>query len=101
MSDKELPESFANYPTSIAEKKASNTPQGADLWKPRDALIACLRAIDAGEIDPDYLIISAASVNKKHDNDTSFNYFQCIPNTFYGVGMLQAGIFDYLAGQGA
>lgn len=94
-------ENFANYPVSIAEAKASRTPQGAELWKPRDALIAALRAIDSGEIDPTWLIIATATVDESLDKGTTMHYFQCIPNTFYGVGMMQAATLDYFNGRGA
>jgi len=89
-------EDFSNHPISIAEHKANTTPSGAGKWKPRDALIAALRAIDAGDLDPTWLIITCATVPEDEKLGTQTDYFQCIPNTFYGVGLLQAHINDYM-----
>ena len=48
--------SYANYPPTIGELR-SQLDRAAN-WKPRDALINMLRAIDAGEIEPDMLVIA-------------------------------------------
>lgn len=54
---KPLPENFADYPMSVAERRAAFGLDGS-LWTPRDALIAMLRDIDAGTINTDALVIS-------------------------------------------
>lgn len=87
-------DNFAQAPVSIAEHKATKTSQGAAIWKPRDALIAALRDIDAGVIDPHTIIIVTASDDK--EGTTQVGSFQAMPNTFYGVGILQAAINNFL-----
>jgi len=49
-------ESFAGHPRSLGEARADKLEDG-DAWKPRDALIQLLRAIDAKEIDVELLIL--------------------------------------------
>lgn len=88
-------ENFADHPKSLAEARA-NKNSDASAWSPRDALIAALRAIDSGELNPTYAIISFANVSEDAREATTMNYFNCIPNTFYGVGMLTASITDFM-----
>lgn len=49
---------FKEHPKSIAEIKSSKTNRGSD-WTPRDALIALLRDIDAGQIALEAVFICA------------------------------------------
>lgn len=85
---------FSNYPKSVTEAKANRKIQGAGDQTPRDALIAALRALDSGEYKPHALIVIAAC--HKDDLTTGMEYFNAIPNTFYGIGMMNAGIKDFM-----
>ena len=50
-------EDFSNAPKSIAELRADRDHSAAK-WTPRDALIAVLRQIDSGEINPSEMVIA-------------------------------------------
>lgn len=52
----DIPDNFADHPLSIGDIRSEKTQSAAD-WSPRDALIDCLREIDAGRMKPDALII--------------------------------------------
>lgn len=51
-----MTEDFSNAPLTIGELRGEKTGEAKD-WAPRDILISYLRAIDAGEIKPDSLLI--------------------------------------------
>lgn len=48
--------SFAAWPKSVTEIAAEKANDAA-VWTPRDVLIDTLRAIDAGEIEPEQLAV--------------------------------------------
>lgn len=52
-----MPDDFKDHPQSIAEIKAQRAVDGG-LWSPRDALIAVLRDIDDGKVDPSCIFIA-------------------------------------------
>jgi hypothetical protein len=57
MSDEQLTfESFADYPSSVQEKRAIEG-RDARQWTPRDALINILRDIDQGKLNPYAMVI--------------------------------------------
>lgn len=62
---------FKDAPTSITEARAERD-QRADRWKPRDVLIAMLREIDQGKIDP----IRLAVVYAEKVKDGTKTFFQ-------------------------
>lgn len=53
----EYPESFADYLQSVAHV-ISERDGDASKWSPRDVLIAALRKLDKGEINPDILVVT-------------------------------------------
>lgn len=53
-------DTYANMPQSIAEARSDKTGRSKD-WTPRDALIALLREIDAGNIVMEQVIIVFAT----------------------------------------
>ena len=61
---------FRDTPVSITELRAERT-QRADKWTPRDVLIALLRDIDQGKIEPHRLIV-AYSVKVEGGTQTRF-----------------------------
>lgn len=84
---------FSNHPVSLGEAKADRAHDAA-LWTPREALISVLRDIDSGKLNPDHLIVIAATI--VDDRPTSMAYRSSIPNTFYGLGMMQAATNDFM-----
>ena len=66
-----MKDDYSNYPKSIAEIKSEKTESGSD-WNPRDALIAALRDIDTGKIDPNNLIVCWAEEKGNKHVDSSF-----------------------------
>lgn len=87
-----MTDDFSNHPVSLGEARA-NKAHDAGLWSPRDALISVLRDIDSGALKPDHVIVLSATIQDR--GGTSMDYRSSIPNTFYGVGMLTAGINDF------
>jgi hypothetical protein len=73
-------DSFADFPKSITEIKADKTEDGS-IWTPRDALIAMLRKIDAGEIAPQTLVVCWA-------DETNCYFENASPSLFHGLGVL-------------
>ena len=54
---------YSQYPKSVAELRADRSEKASD-WSPRDAIIAFLRRIDSGEINPDVVIICGREKGK-------------------------------------
>lgn len=87
MSD--LPENFANHPPSITEAKADRDhDNGGTIWTPRDALIATLRKIDSGEINPDALIIGYRISQTDEARRWRTGYVQASPDYYVTLGIL-------------
>ncbi len=53
-----LPDSFADHPETIGERRAERADGNAIAWTPRDALISLLRDMDADRITPAGLFIA-------------------------------------------
>lgn len=66
-----MSDNFANYPESITEI-ASAKAEDCSKWTPRDALIATLRELDAGEVKPEALLI--AYTYRTDDKHRKFSY---------------------------
>jgi hypothetical protein len=88
-----MADDYSEHPISLAEARADKAKDAA-LWKPRDAVLSVLRDIDSGAINLDHIIIIGATIDP--GNDTAMTYRSSMPNAFYGVGMLQAAILDFL-----
>lgn len=78
-------ESFADYPESINELRSDRTGNAAD-WSPRDALVALLRQIDRGAIDPDALIVVWR--RRKGEGVTETGFASASPDVHTTLGML-------------
>ena len=78
-------QSFTDTPVSIGEARAKKLHRG-DVWTPRDCVIAFLRALDAGEIKAEQVIIcySAAA----GDGATKTRYFSQARSALEAYGML-------------
>jgi hypothetical protein len=74
--------SFAGYPISLNEAKASKAKNGG-LWTPRDALISMLRDIDSGEIAPEQLIVLYLKPTVTQD----IGIYNCTPNSTVAAGI--------------
>lgn len=49
-------DSYADYPRSVNELRTLRSGNAAD-WSPREILIAMLREIDAGRLEPESLVV--------------------------------------------
>lgn len=76
---------FSNYPKSITEKR-SEQERNAALWTPRDVLIDTLRALDAGEIEADALIV--VHTKDKGNGVSLTKWASAGPNVIITLGML-------------
>ena len=85
MTDTPIPESLADHPPTIGEIRFDRS-QNAAHWTPRDALIAMLRLIDSGEIDPDALVV----VWRQHKGNgkTDSGYYAAAPDVHASLGLL-------------
>jgi hypothetical protein len=80
-------DSFADHPVSLSEVR-SDKSQNASEWTPRDALIATLRSLDAGEITPDALVVAWVSFKEGGKAETAFN--NASPNIVVAIGLLES-----------
>ena len=71
-------------PNELAERRAQSE-NDCRLWTPADALLACLRDIESGEIDPENLVIH---FSQKVDGDRSCSYYASNVTTMGHAGLL-------------
>lgn len=81
---------FSNAPLSIGEIKADKNQDGS-LWSPRDCLIAALREIDSGRLNPEACIILVKERNE--NNDTRVRYFRQGRDLTESLGILTRATF--------
>lgn len=89
MADRGDDDSFADFPVSLAELRASRAEDGA-LWSPREMLIAALRDIDSAAIDPQDMMIIWRSkpVDEKAGEENRIRFFNATANSVTACGML-------------
>lgn len=85
------PDSFANYPESLTERRASDGSE----WTIRDALIAALRDLDSGEIKGDRCLIIIA--DPTDDPDGTMATYQKTPSRQALHALLAATQLRYTA----
>ncbi len=81
-------EDFSNYPESIGQRQ-----DNPSKWTPREALIAMLRAIDKGTIEPNMLIILWAC---ERESTIQTNYSIVSPSFLKTMGLLDVGRTDIM-----
>ena len=77
-----MTDDYSKHPPTISELRADKTGSSKD-WTPRDAIIAALRDIDSGEVDPETLIIG---YHDKKENRP--RWYWAGPNRYTMVGVL-------------
>ena len=87
------PESFADYPVSVAETRAEKIGPAAPL-PPRSALIQVLREIDNKTLDPDTIVILYRE--KKYDGSFLCGYHASGADSYTTMGILQK-VLSYMA----
>lgn len=88
-----MSDDFSNHPKSIGEIKAGKGRDGA-LWTPRDALIAALRDLDSGEINPDSVVIICGKMEPNHKSRCT--YYQSSKNTWEMLGLIEEAKLELL-----
>lgn len=73
---------MSDQPTSLAEYRAS--VYGTSGWTPRDMLVYLMRRIDAGEIEPDHMVVCYGS-DKTHGVQAAG------PSIMTAIGLLETG----------
>jgi hypothetical protein len=81
--------SFAGYPRSVNEWRARRSGDAAD-WSPREALIAVLRSLDEGVLQPDALVVCYRE-QREHGSRSSF--VAACPDCTVMLGLLEAAKF--------
>lgn len=82
---------FKDYPKSITEIKADKTEDGS-TWTPRDAVIAFLRRMDAGEFPGmDVLVIMGTWHPKDSPHTTHTHYSVASPTLQDTLGCIELG----------
>jgi hypothetical protein len=87
-------QSFRDYPLSVAEIKSDKSHNAVD-WTPRDALIACLRDIDNGDLQPTALVICVQEPGSEPGAKGS-KFFAACPDPHTTLGLLEAVKFKLL-----
>ena len=85
-----LPDSFADAPVAIDELRAERSRSAGDI-SPRSTLVALLRKIDTGEIDPEALVVGWASKINETGGRTS-GWSAAGPDLLTQIGILQRTI---------
>ena len=91
----DLPDNFKDYPVSLQEAKAHNASR-SDEWTPRDMLIAALRDIDAGKLDPKEAFLIMATGDTPDDFTHTWRASSG-SNIHVGVGLIMTALFNMLA----
>jgi hypothetical protein len=73
-------------PNELAEKRAQEA-EDCRLWSCKDALLACLRDIESGEITPEKLVIHYTQLDE-NTKERHFNYYCAQLNTIEHAGLL-------------
>ena len=74
-------------PNELAERRAQEKSD-CRLWTPKDALLACLRDIESGEINPECLAIHYSWVEDGENPDRLFSYYASNVTTLQHAGLL-------------
>ena len=82
-------------PDELAERRAQSESD-CRLWTPADALLACLRDIESGEIDPENLVIH---FSQKIDDDRTYNYYASNVTTMQHAGLLAMALARVTKGE--
>jgi hypothetical protein len=80
---------FSNHPPSIGETRADRSGDGS-LWSPREVLVAILRDIDGGKIQPDVLVVAWGEVGA---GKRQGHFNQSTHDGLLSLGLMQATIF--------
>jgi hypothetical protein len=72
-------------PNELAERRAEEKDD-CRLWSPKDALLACLRDLESGEITPERLVISYTQ--RIDENTVDYNYYAANVTTMEHAGLL-------------
>ena len=71
-------------PNELAERRAEEKGD-CRVWTPVDALLACLRDIESGEINPERLVIHYSALD---GDDRTFNYYASNVTSVEHAGLL-------------
>lgn len=80
---------FTNHPLYIGETRSERNRDGS-LWSPREVLVAMLRDIDAGKIQPDVLVVACG---ERVDGKRHGHFYQSTPDGLLSLGLMQSTIF--------
>jgi hypothetical protein len=91
-------DNFSEYPPSIGERRADKAHDAA-LWSPRDALVALLRDIDKGVVNPDALVVVYRW--KGDDGDLRSGFYAATSDVHVTIGLLSEAANKFSAGIGS
>lgn len=81
-------ENFVNAPVSIGELR-SDRENNASKWSVRDMLIATLREIDSGKINPEGAVLA---YYQKAEGGVRTSYTLAVPNSLMAYGLCTRAI---------
>lgn len=82
---------FSTHPKSITEHKADKTENSA-TWTPRDAVIAFLRRMDAGEFPNMKTVVIMGTWHPKDTRNTTHTYYSVASPTLQDtLGCIELG----------
>ena len=79
-----MSDNYSDAPQSITEIRAERDGD-MRIWSPRDVLVAALRSLDSGQINPDAMVIVYRDCHP--DNSTSTSHFKACPDIQTALGM--------------
>jgi len=82
-------------PDQLAERRSTQAGD-CKLWSPRDALLAAVRDLDAGEINPQMLVVSFRQPTE--DGKLEYRYYAAGVTVLEHVGLLTMEINHMLNG---
>lgn len=75
---------YSSAPQSITEIRADREGD-MRIWTPRDVLVSTLRALDAGDIAPDALVVIYRT--KLEDDETETRHAKACPDIHTALGL--------------
>jgi hypothetical protein len=87
-----MTDDFTKLPQSLGAVRAKRAGSGRE-WTPRECLIEVLRLIDAGEANPDTIVVAWRETSNGVGVDPRMRFFQSTPDPLISLGLLSQTSF--------
>lgn len=82
------PDDFKDHPETVGELRSGKSEDSAD-WSPRDVLIAALREIDSGKVEPTALVL-VMKLKPVDQKKSRARYMVSSPDLHVTLGLLSS-----------